>query len=129
MEEVSGIPKTMIRSILTEYLMKKKVAAWWVLHMQVPLRPSSHSSTSVQFRLGTTFAICALYAIHVTSHPHTAAIRTRLDAIPQLPIQLVFSSFNEKFYTHSTKFYTSLIQNFLRILKIPNIYIKCSQKC
>ncbi len=36
-EEASGIPKT-IHRILTEYLMKKKIAVWWVPHMLFPMQ-------------------------------------------------------------------------------------------
>ncbi len=33
MEQVSGIPKTTMNYILTEYLMKKKIEVWWVLYI------------------------------------------------------------------------------------------------
>ncbi len=37
-KEASGIPKTTIHHILTEYLMKKKVVAWWVPYMLFPTK-------------------------------------------------------------------------------------------
>ncbi len=36
MEWVFGILKTVIHHILTKYLMKKKVAVWWIPHMLFP---------------------------------------------------------------------------------------------
>ncbi len=42
MGRVSDIPKTMIHRILSEYLMKKKVAACWVLHRQFSVQKQHH---------------------------------------------------------------------------------------
>ncbi len=36
MEGVSGIPKTTIHHIITEYLIKKKAVTWWVPHILFP---------------------------------------------------------------------------------------------
>ncbi len=38
MEGVSGIPKRKIHSILTEYLTKKYIVAWWVPHILFPVQ-------------------------------------------------------------------------------------------
>ncbi len=38
MEEASWILKTMTHCILIKYLIKKKVAAWWVPHMLFPMQ-------------------------------------------------------------------------------------------
>ncbi len=45
MREIKGassILKTMIHHVLTKYLMKKKVATWWVPHMLFPTQEQCH---------------------------------------------------------------------------------------
>ncbi len=50
------------------------------LRLECPsLRPSTHHSTSAQFGLDTTSAICMIYTIYMKSHPDTVAVRTRQD--------------------------------------------------
>ncbi len=107
---------------------KKKVFNISSYCIEITLRPSTHSLTSVLFGLGMTSAICVIYTIHTTSHPQMASIQTGHNN-PNHKYDLFFPASNKKFYIKITQFYTWFIKNFLRSLKIIlKIYIKFSQK-
>ncbi len=76
----------------------------------------------------TWYNFCNPYDLCETRISSTHSSHSDSMRYPQPPSNLSFPASNEKFYIKFAQFYTGLIKNLLRILKILKIEIKFSQK-